>query len=241
MASLLMTEEMRKSRRGRVTLSVDGAGPLGKVVADAESEGFMRAFVSNPTAEPAPKGPGKWDVAAAVGAGNLSVIKELGLKEPVRSQVPLRSGEIAEDVAAYYVLSEQTRTALALGVLEHEGTVVAAGGLMIQLFPDTTEAFAEEMERRFRLLPQLSSLFLEEGSALRVAERFAVGLDLYWLGRQEYRFGCRCTRDVAATGLLAALAGERPEESQEVCCHFCNRSYLFSPHEIEELQGGITS
>ena len=236
-ASLLMADDMKKSRRARVTLSVDGDGPLGKIVADAESEGFMRGFVANPSAEPEPKGPGKWNVAAGVGSGTLSVIKDLGLKEPVRGRVPLRSGEIAEDVAAYYVRSEQTRTALALGVLEHEGVVVAAGGLMVQLFPDTTETFADEVERRFSSLPQLSGLFLEEGgNVMRVVERFASGLDLYWLGRQEYRFGCRCDRDVASSGLMAALGGESVDESQEVRCHFCNTSYLFSPAEIAELQ-----
>ncbi len=239
MASLLMADDMKKGRRSRVTLSVDGDGPLGKIVADAESEGFVRGFVQNPSVEPEPLGPGKWNVAAGVGTkGTLSVIKDVGLKEPVTGRSPLLSGEIAEDVAAYYVRSEQTKTALALGVLEHDGRVVAAGGLMVQLFPDTTERFAEEVERRFRALPPLSALFLEEGDVMRVVERFAAGLELFWLGRRGYRFGCRCSRDVAANGLLAALGDETVRESQEVRCQFCNTSYLFSPREIDDLRKG---
>ncbi|MBL3593223.1 MAG: Hsp33 family molecular chaperone HslO [Synergistaceae bacterium] len=237
MASLLMADDMKKTGRARVTLAVDGGGPLGRIVADAESSGQMRGFVQNPHVEPEPKGPGKWDVAAAVGStGTLTVIRDLGLREPVTGQVPLLSGEIAEDVAAYYVRSEQIRTALALGVLEHEGEVVAAGGIMVQLFPDTTDAFADEVERRFREMPPVSTLFFEEGEAMTVVERFASGLEVFWLGSQDYRFGCRCDRAVAADGLLAALGSEAVAESQEVCCHFCNTSYLFSPQEIETLR-----
>ncbi len=238
MAAILMAEDMKKTRGARVSLRIEGGGPLGVIMADAESAGKVRGFVQNPGVEPSPNGEGKIDVAAGVGtAGTLTVAKSLGFGEPVTGSIALVSGEIAEDVAHYYVRSEQTPSAVLLGVRVHpEEGVVSAGGLLVQVFPDTAPEFVGEIEKRVRNLSSVSLDMAEKGNPKRMVEALFEGEEIYWLGENGFDFECRCSRDFAASLLLGALGEEIPEEPQEVRCPFCNTSYLFQPAEVRSLR-----
>lgn len=240
MAAILMAEDMKKTKRARVTLRLDGDGPLGVVMADAESEGAVRGFVQNPVIEPPLSEAGKLDVSAGVGKrGTLTVAKSLGFGEPVSGSIPLVSGEIAEDVAHYYVRSEQIPTAVVLGVRVHpEEGVVSAGGFMVQVFPDTRPDFIEEIETRIGRMNSVSQDIAEKGNPKAMVEALFEGEEIYWLGENHVDFGCRCSRDFAASLLLGALAGETPQEPQEVKCPFCNTSYVFHPDEILAMREG---
>lgn len=240
MAAIIMAEDMKKTKRARVTLRLDGGGPLGVIMADAESEGLVRGFVQNPAVEPPLNDAGKLDVSAGVGKeGVLTVAKSLGFGEPVSGSIPLVSGEIAEDVAFYYVRSEQIPTAVVLGVRVHpdEG-VVSAGGFMVQVFPDTRPDFISEVEARIGRMNSVSQDIAEKGDPKLMIEALFEGEEIYWLGENEVTFGCRCSREFAASLLKGALAGEVPKEPQEVKCPFCNTSYLFHPDEIREMSRG---
>lgn len=237
MAAILMAEDMKKTRGARVTLRLDGGGPLGVIMADAESEGSVRGFVQNPAVEPPLNGEGKLDVAAGVGRqGTLTVAKSLGFGKPVTGNIALVSGEIAEDVAHYYVRSEQTPSAVLLGVRVHpdEG-VVSAGGLLVQVFPDTAPEFLDEIERRVGQLASVSLDMAEKGDPKRMVEALFEGEEIYWLGENSFDFSCRCSREFAASLLIGALEKEIPAQTQEVKCPFCNTSYLFQPDEIRSL------
>lgn len=238
MAAILMAEDMKKTKTARVTLRLDGDGPLGVIMADAESEGVARGFVQNPTVEPPLTEKGKLDVSAGVGKrGTLTVAKSLGFGEPLSGSIPLVSGEIAEDVAHYYVRSEQIPTAVVLGVRVHpdEG-VVAAGGFMVQVFPDTRPDFIEEIEARIGRMNSVSQDIAEKGNPKLMVEALFEGEEIYWLGENQVEFGCRCSREFAASLLMGALNGEVPEEPQEVKCPFCDTSYVFHPREIRAME-----
>nr|MBP8675018.1 Hsp33 family molecular chaperone HslO [Acetomicrobium sp.] len=171
MASMMMVAD-QKVKRARITLKVEGDGPLGEVVADAENRGKVRGYVKNPWVELPLSEKGKWNVSAGVGGnGYLTVIKDLGLKRPLISKVPLVSGEIAEDIAYYYAKSEQVPTAIALGVLQKPSLgVLSAGGLMVQLLPDADESFVGMLERLLEKCDSISRLAEQVGSSQDMLE-----------------------------------------------------------------------
>jgi len=238
MASMMMAAD-QKIERARVTLILEADGPLGKVVADAEGLGKVRGYVENPQVELPLSEAGKWDVKAGVGKnGYLTVIKDLGLKEPVISRIPLVSGEIAEDIAYYYAKSEQMPTAVALGVLQRPSLgVVSAGGIMVQLLPGSDESFAERLEELLRKHLSISSLVERASSPKDMLETIFEGVDKKWLGSVFFEFGCRCSRELAKA-LLMSMKESSEEEVLEVRCHFCNKVYTFTAQEIKGLKGG---
>ncbi|MBE3577725.1 MAG: Hsp33 family molecular chaperone HslO [Limnochordales bacterium] len=233
-----------KSPGQRVMLQVAGDGPLGLVVAEATiaAAGVLaRGYVQNPHTDPLRTRRGKLDVAAAVGRGTLWVIKDLGLREPYRGSVPLVSGEIAEDLAYYLVRSEQTPSLVALGVLvEPDGGVRAAGGIMVQVLPGADEATINELEQRARNMPPVSSQ-LEHG---RGPEEILHGLlgdfGVQVLASRSVGFSCSCSRERLADALRAlgteTLAElEREDGQAEVVCRFCGEKYLFSREDLMRL------
>ncbi|ADR36707.1 Hsp33 protein [Oceanithermus profundus DSM 14977] len=240
---------LSKSPRERVTLIVDGDGPLGGLVAEAGVDGAVRGYVKNPAAEAELRADGKLNVGALVGAGELRVVRVLAGGEQFDSSVPLVSGEIAEDLAHYLWQSEQIPSAVLLGVrVAPGGHVEAAGGLVVQVLPDADEEAIARLERNLAGVRGFTDLLVEhglEGAARRVLE----GLGLEWtdlrsLGYAEdavpLRFACRCSREKAAD----ALAYFDPEEREamiredggaEVVCHWCGEVYRFSPEELRAL------
>ncbi len=243
-AAMAMAADL-KVERGRVTLVLEGDGPAGRAVADAETRGLARGFISTRELPGWTRGPGKLDLSRAVGKGFLEVIKDLGLREPVRSRVELLSGEIAEDLAYYFAKSEQIPSACALGVrFSPEGEVLSSGGILVQVMPGASEEEISELERRMRALTS-PSYSLERAGSLEAFAEEALG-EIRWLGEVRFELSCRCSEEMARSIALSMPREEIAEhlrrgEEVEVVCSFCERAYRFDParllEEVERLEG----
>ena len=184
---------------------------------------------------------GKLDVGGAVGAGTLSVIKDLGLKEPYVGTIPLVSGEIAEDIANYYVTSEQIPTVLSLGVLvAPDLTVQHAGGFLIQLLPFADEACIPVLEKNIAAMPHFTEMLKAGMTAEEIVLKCLDGLDPNLLDEAEPQYFCDCSRERTSRILISIGKDELHKladsgENIEVCCHFCDKKYVFTPEEILSL------
>ena len=185
---------------------------------------------------------GKLDVAGAVGKeGTLSVVKDLGLKEPYCGQIPIASGEIAEDIASYFATSEQIPTVCGLGVLVNPDlTVKAAGGYLIQLLPFADEGVIDTLEKNVNALPSVTQMLSSGVTAEDMAMKVLEGLQPNVMDRLEASYKCDCSRERVETALisigkkeLSDMADE--QETSEVCCHFCGKKYTFTSDEIRSL------
>lgn len=242
MAASMMGAAM-KEETGAVTLRVKGGGPLGSLTAVSDSRGNVRGYVQNPAVDVPRKAKGKLDVGAAVGAdGELTVIRDLGLKEPYIGSVQLVGGEIAEDVAAYFVESEQVPTACALGVLiAPDQTVQAAGGYLIQLLPGADEAVVSAVERGVAKLGAVSAR-LDAGMDPLGLLREVLGefeLDVLETSPIEYR--CYCTRERVSRALISLGRDEldsliQEQGGAELTCQFCDKVYRFGAEELGALR-----
>lgn len=225
-----------------VTIRMNGGGPAGILIAVADSGGNVKSYVGNPVVELPLNKFGKLDVAGAVGnSGTLSVVKDLGLKEPYVGQVPIVSGEIAEDIAGYFAVSEQIPTVCGLGVLVNPDlTVRAAGGYLIQLLPFADEGSIDKLEENVKTLPPVTAMLDSGMTAEDIAMRVLDGLEPSVLDSFESSYKCNCSKERVERALvslgseeLAKMADE--DEKTEVCCHFCEKKYNFSRDEIKAL------
>ena len=225
-----------------VTLRVLGDGSLGAVVATANAKGQARGYVQEPQAETPNKTPGKIDVGTGIGKnGTLYVTKDLGLKEPYTGSVPLVSGEIAEDLAYYYQVSEQTPSAVALGVLvDVDYSILASGGFIIQLMPDASEEIAIVLEEKINALPPLSELIREGETPEGILARILGDFEMVIHDRIPVEFKCSCSKSRLESVLISLGEKELEELIREqgeahVVCHFCAEQYTFSKAELENL------
>mgnify|MGYP000536628213 CR=1 FL=1 len=236
---LLMGSLLKKGQR--VALKFEGNGPLKKILVEADHDGTVRGFVGVPGAE-VPFKDEKLNVSGALGSrGVLTVIKDLGLKEPYQGVVELLTGEIGEDIAYYFSESEQIPSAVGLGVfVEPDGRVSAAGGFLVQTLPPTAEKMADRLIDNIRRLPLITH-FLRQGKTPEdlLAELFS-GLPYHPLGKMPLFFRCSCTQDrvekvlVALGGLeLAKLIREQGET--DVTCEYCRTRYHFTREHLENL------
>jgi molecular chaperone Hsp33 len=224
----------------KLTIQIKGNGPLGQIVVDARASGEVRGYVDEPHVDLPLNSAGKLDVAGAVGReGYIYVIKDLGLKEPYRGSVPIISGELAEDFTYYLATSEQTPSAVALGVLvDKDRSVKASGGFMIQLLPGISDEEISQMEKQLARLNGISRL-LEAGMPLPDILRQVLP-SVKILEEREVRFRCQCSRE-RAEAMLRALGTEElkqmleQEGKAEVTCHFCNETYAFSREQLAAL------
>ncbi len=234
-----------KEEKGAVTLTVKGGGPLGTVMAVSDREGNVRGYVGDGSVELPLKAPGKLDVGAGVGRdGTLTVIKDIGLKEPYVGTVPLVSGEIAEDVTSYFAVSEQVPTACALGVLVGtDRSVAQAGGYLIQLLPGATEEEIDRVEAGVARLGAVTAA-LERGLDGEGLLREALdGFQLRVLERAPVEYRCYCSRTRMEKALISLGAKDLREIIQErgeaeLTCQFCDKSYHFTKEELEGLLPG---
>ena len=233
-----------KSEEASVTLRMMGDGPVGALIAVADWEGNVRGYAANPVVELPLNSFGKLDVGGAVGhTGTLSVVKDLGMGDPYVGQVPIVSGEIAEDITSYFAVSEQIPTVCALGVLVNPDlTVAAAGGYVAQLLPGAAEEDIARLEANIQKIPAISSLFAKGETPVQVMERVMEGLEPQILEETQVEYRCGCSRQRVERALasipkeeLLAMA-EDPKET-EVCCHFCDRKYYFTPEQLRALAG----
>ena len=228
----------------RLTLQITGDGPIGSLGADAWLQGedtvAVRGYARNPCVDVPLNERGKFDVAGAVGAGSLQVIKSYEVGQPYVGVVPLYSGEIAEDLAAYLVQSEQIPSVVALGVLANPDGVRAAGGVLAQVLPGADEHAVATLEARALAMPPVTKLISEGAGAHALMHALAGDLELRAHRSFDVRFGCVCTREKVEGALLGMgadelrrLAAERPET--EATCEFCKKLYVFTADEVVSL------
>ena len=230
-----------KGKDDSLTLRINGGGPAGTVLAVSDAQGNVRGYVQQPVVELPLNAKGKLDVAGAVGKdGFVTVIKDLGLKDPYVGQTPIVSGEIAEDITAYFATSEQTPTVCGLGVLVNPDlTIKAAGGFLVQLLPaageDTIALVEQSMEGLESVTAMLSRGLTPEMICRRVLEKFE--LEVLDTAEPEYR--CTCTKERVEAALISTGRDALREMAQDACtevhCQFCDKVYRFSPQEIEAL------
>lgn len=237
-----MMGDMLKEQKGSLTLQIKGGGPLGTVLAVSDYQGNVRGYVQNPHVDLIEKHPGKLDVGAAVGErGTLTVIKDIGLKEPYVGSIGLFSGEIADDLAMYFVESEQIPTACALGVLVGtDQSVTSAGGYLIQLLPGASEEIITKIEEGVRRVGSVSAA-LEGGMDGEALLRAVLsGFDLEILERHPVEYRCYCSRERVSRALVSMgreeLKSLIEEQGQaELTCQFCDKVYQYSKEELEQL------
>lgn len=225
----------------KLTIQVKGDGPIGQIVVDADAKGDVRGYVDNPAVDLPLNTVGKLDVAGAVGTdGFMYVIKDLGLKEPYRGSVPIISGELGEDFTYYFAKSEQTPSAVALGVLvDVDLSVKTAGGFIIQLLPGLADEEIMQIEKELGALPPITSL-LDRGEKLEnILTSFLPDVEVLER-REDIRFQCKCSRERVERTLLSLGRNEmeRIQEENghaEVVCHFCNEAYRFNGEQLEEI------
>lgn len=240
LAAASMMGDMLKGKDDSVTLRISGDGPAGSVIAVADSQGNCRGYVSNPVVEIDLNSKGKLDVSGAIGNGTLTVMKDLNLKEPYVAQIPLVSGEIAEDITAYYATSEQTPTVCALGVLVNPDlSIRAAGGFMIQLLPFASEEAISGVERSIEGLPSFTQM-LSSGMTLEaICKRALQEFEIEILDESEPTYKCYCSKERVEAALISTgkteLEDMAREEKTEVTCHFCDAVYTFTSKEILDL------
>ncbi|CAH8767916.1 Hsp33 family molecular chaperone HslO [Paenibacillus dendritiformis] len=225
----------------KLTVQVKGDGPIGQIVADANAHGEVRGYVTHPQVHLASNAQGKLDVAGAVGrSGFIHVIKDLGLKEPYRGSSPIISGELAEDFTYYFATSEQTPSAVGLGVLvDVDNSVLHAGGFIVQLLPGLTDEQINQIEHSLSVLPPVTAL-LDQGMELDELVTWIIS-DANVMERMPIRFQCQCSRERVERTLISVGKGELTamieEDGQaEVVCHFCNEKYSFGREELEQLR-----
>lgn len=237
-----MMGNMLKGKDDSITLRVSGGGPVGAVIAVSDANGDVRGYVSNPVVELPLNEKGKLDVGGAVGTeGSLYVIKDLGLKEPYNGSVPLVSGEIAEDITAYYAISEQTPTVCALGVLVNPDlSVKAAGGYIIQLLPAAEEETIDKLESGIKDIESVTQMLSNGLTPEEILKKALKNFETEVLYEQEIEYKCNCSRSRVEAALISigreeleSMAKELPQT--EVKCHFCDKVYTFTKDEILKL------
>ncbi|MCD8352937.1 MAG: Hsp33 family molecular chaperone HslO [Clostridiales bacterium] len=246
LAASMMGNQM-KSADNSVTIQIRGGGPIGQITCVAGADGYVRGCVSDPRVYLPPKEDGKLDVGGAVGTdGSLTVIKDLGMKEPYVGSVPLVSGEIAEDITAYYAASEQTPTACALGVLvdSRDQHVYAAGGFLVQLLPGADDAAIDKVERGIEKLGYVTRHFEEGETPLELVMEALSEFEVEVLETIPVGYRCTCSKERFGRALLTLGRDELTSMAEEqggaeIKCRFCNKVYRFSKEELEEMIAGL--
>lgn len=227
-----------KGKDNSVTLRINGGGPAGSVIAVSDSEGNVRGYVSNPVVEIPLNNKGKLDVAGAVGKdGNLTVMKDLGMKEPYIGQVPIVSGEIAEDITSYFAISEQLPSVCALGVLVNPDlTIQAAGGFIIQLLPTALDDTIDKVEECIQDIPPVTKMLTSGMTPEEICRSVLKGFELEILDSSKPEYRCSCSKERVAKALITVgeegLREMAEEKTTEVSCHFCEKKYHFTSEEI---------
>mgnify|MGYP002579855198 CR=1 FL=1 len=223
---------MLKSPQDSVTLRIQGGGPAGLLLAVADGKGCVKGYVENPVVELPLRTDGKLDVGSAVGStGTLSVVRDLGMKEPYVGQVPLVSGEIAEDITNYYAVSEQIPTVCALGVLvAPDLSIQCAGGYMVQLLPGATEEEISLLEQNVAAMPAITALLQAGKTPQDIMQQVMAGFKPEVLDEHTIAYQCDCSLARVERALISLGHSElerlqKEEGTVEVCCQFCDKKY----------------
>ena len=240
MAAVMMGVDM-KGDKDLITLKINCDGPIGGLLATADSKGHVKGYVNNPEVLLPANELGKLDVGGALSGGVLNVIKDIGLKEPYVGQTMLTTGEIAEDLTYYFAASEQVPSAVALGVLmNRENTVRRAGGFIIQLLPGASDEIAQKLEDRLKHISSITSMLDEGMSPEDILRLVLEGFGPEINSRTDCSFLCNCSKERVEKALISIGKkdiGEMIADGKpiEVSCHFCNKKYSFDTAELKVL------
>ena len=231
-----------KSTKSTVNIRFEGDGELGAFMAVADSSGNVKGFVTNPDCPTTHYDNGKLNVAAAVGRGIISVMKDFGEGEPYIGKIPIVSGEIAEDITNYYATSEQIPTVCALGVLidKESEQVLLSGGLLIQLLPGADDSTIDKIEGNVGKLDSVTTMLAKGMSALDMCHAALDGFEVEVLDEFEVKYVCGCSKE-KIHNLIAAMPEEEIQamidenHGAEANCRFCNKRYVFTEQELEKI------
>jgi molecular chaperone Hsp33 len=244
-ASMMGT--LLKDKGNTLTLNIRGDGPAKNVIAVSDYAGNVKGYIMEPHVDIPKKSNGKLDVSGAIGAGTLSVVKDIGLKEPYSGMIELVSGEIAEDITQYFAASEQTPSLCALGVLvDRDYTCKAAGGILISLLPFAAEETIDQLEKNAAKLTNVSAMFDAGMSCDEVMAVALEGIEFDIFDELDADYICDCSRERCARalvslgkdevdGVFAECAAEGKPEEIQFECHFCDKKYLFTKADAEKL------
>ena len=248
LAGASMMGNALKGQGASLTLQIKGGGPLGTVLAVSDAQGNVRGYVANPQADLPLRDDGKLDVGGAVGAeGTITVIKDLHMKEPYVGTVDLLGGEIAEDIAGYFVESEQIPTACALGVLvDRDHSVKAAGGYLIQLLPGADESVISAIERGVARVGAVSAQLDRGLGPVELLQDVLSDFQLEMLETSPVEYRCYCSRERVSRALISVGASElksliQEQGSTDLTCQFCDKVYHFTQDDLESLLQEATS
>nr|WP_295970482.1 Hsp33 family molecular chaperone HslO [uncultured Bacillus sp.] len=227
----------------KITVKIEGGGPIGHILADSNAKGEVRGYVSNPQVHFDLNEHGKLDVRRAVGTdGMLTVVKDIGLRDYFTGQVPLVSGELGEDFTYYFASSEQVPSSVGVGVLvSPDNSILAAGGFIVQLMPGTDDETITEIENRLNTIPPISKL-IEQGLAPEELLSEILGEEnIKILEKVPVSFRCTCSKERFGNAIIGLGRDEiqdmiDTDGQAEAHCHFCNEKYLFTVEELEELK-----
>ena len=237
---------MMKGEDDILTIKIQGSGPIEGLTVTTDSKGNVKGYVFNPDVMLPPNQAGKLDVGGAVGEGVLSVIKDIGLKEPYLGQTILVGGEIAEDLTYYYATSEQTPSSVALGVLMNkENTVRQAGGFIIQLLPGASDEMIDNLEKKLGEITSITTLLDEGQTPEMILEHILGEFGLDIMERIPTRFHCNCDKSRVEKALISIGRKELQEmiddgKNIDVNCHFCNKNYEFTVEDLKDLNEKAT-
>lgn len=237
----VMMGSMMKGEKDLLTLQIQCNGPIKGLTVTADSQGKVKGYAYNPNVMLPPSDKGKLDVGKALDLGVLSVIKDMGLKEPYMGQTQLVSGEIAEDLTYYFATSEQVPSAVALGVLmEKDNTVKRAGGFIIQLMPFAEDGLAEKLEDKLKDMTSITSLLEKGMSPEDIINEILGEFGVEIMDTMPAEFSCNCCKERVEKALVSVGAKELNAMIQEgkpveLNCHFCNSKYTFSVEELKEI------
>lgn len=243
--AVAMMSMMLKNSNDKISAQLKCDGPVGNILVVANNKGQIKADVYNPFVDLPLNQIGKLDVAGAIGSGTLTVIKDIGLKNPYIGTVEIVSGEIAEDFTYYFAVSEQTPSVVSLGVLVNpDGSVNKSGGFIIQLMPDYSEEIVQYIENRISDMPSITKLMEMGKSPKQIIEMIFEEYELQITNKREIEYQCDCSRERFMQGIMSLGKEEiesiiNEDESAEVLCHFCNNKYDFTKEELQDLLENI--
>ena len=241
MSGAVMMGSMMKGEKDLLTVRVNGDGPMRGMTVTADAAGNVKGYPFVPDVVLPANALGKLDVAGAIGAGSLSVIKDMGLKEPYIGQTALQTGEIAEDLTYYFAVSEQVPSAVGLGVLmSRENTVAQAGGFIIQLMPFAEDAVIEKLEQKVAEITSVTSLLAQGYDPEMILQKILGDQQLEITDKMSVRFYCGCSRERVEKALASISKAELDDMIKdgkpiEVNCDFCNTHYTFDVDELKEI------
>ena len=242
MSAALMMAEMLKGPQDLLTVKIDGDGPLGGILVTADNLGGVKGYVENPKADLPNKSNGHLDVGGAVGRGTLTVIRDMGMKDPYVGQTAIHTGEIAEDITYYYAASEQIPSSVGLGVLvnRREKKILQAGGFIVQLMPFAEEETISRLEKNLQGIKSVTEMLSAGDTPEQMLEKVLAGLEPVVTEKNPVAFCCNCGKERYERALVLLGRDEVQKmvedgEPVEIQCQFCGKKYSFSPEELKTV------